>query len=299
MFELNLLRTFLAVADARHFTAAGTALGISQSAVSQHIRRLELACGRQLFERDTHTVTLTADGAVLAELARGIVGMSQQAVDYFADSAPRGRVRLGVSDDLTLTRLARLLREVSRGNPLLSVELTVGLTSVLYQKLDSGRLDLVFAKRQPGDDRGELIHRERLVWLAHEEFDLGPDEPVPLVLYPNASITSTLAMEALNGAKRPWFVACSSETLAGLRAGAQAGLGVMAQSPLLLTEAGSGLAEACRVANLPQLGEVEFVVLGRSKRLVGAPAALAELIQEKGPALWGRRSAEPLEPLEP
>lgn len=286
MFDINLLRTFLTVADTRHFTAASTALGISQSAVSQHIRRLELACGRQLFERDTHSVTLTADGAVLAELARGIVDMSQQAVDFFADSAPRGRVRLGVSDDLTLTRLAGLLREVSRGHTLLSVELTVGLTSMLYQKLDAGRLDLVFAKRQPGDDRGELIHRERLRWIAHREFELGPDDPVPLVLYPFSSITSGLAMEALNRVRRPWFIACSSETLSGLRAGTQAGLGVMAQSRLLATEPGSGLVEVGRQAGLPDLAEVEFVVLGRSKRLQGAPAALAQLIIEKGPALW-------------
>nr|WP_211106205.1 LysR family transcriptional regulator [Nitrospirillum iridis] len=280
------MRTFLAVAEARHFTAAGTALGISQSTVSQHIRRLEQACGRQLFERDTHTVALTADGAVLAELARDIVGLSQRAADYFADSAPRGRVRLGVSDDLTLTRLADLLRDVGRANPNLGVELTVGLTSALYQKLDSGRLDLVFAKRQPGDDRGVLIHRERLAWLAHREFTLGTDEAVPLVLYPNSSITSTLALEALNGVQRPWFVACSSETLAGLRAGTQAGLGVMAQSPLLMRAAGSDLVVVDGRAALPPLAEVEFVVLGRSRRLQGAPGALADLIMEKGPGLW-------------
>ncbi|TWB31671.1 DNA-binding transcriptional LysR family regulator [Nitrospirillum bahiense] len=286
VFDLNQLQTFLAVADARHFTAAGAALGISQSTVSQHIRRLEAACGRQLFERDTHTVVLTADGTVLAELARDIVGLSRQAADYFTDSAPRGRVRLGVSDDLTLTRLADLLRDVGRANPTLSVELTVGLTSLLYQKLDAGRLDLVFAKRQPGDDRGILIHRERLAWLAHRELALGADEAVPLVLYPTSSITSTLAMEALNGARRPWFVACSSETLAGLRAGAQAGLGVMAQSPLLMRAPGSDLVEVDGRAALPPLGEVEFVVLGRSRRLQGAPAALADLIIKKGPGLW-------------
>ncbi|MDZ5648429.1 LysR family transcriptional regulator [Nitrospirillum sp. BR 11828] len=286
MFDINQLRTFLAVADTRHFTAAGTALGISQSTVSQHIRRLEAACGRQLFERDTHTVELTADGTVLAELARDIVGLSRQAADYFADSAPRGRVRLGVSDDLTLTRLADLLRDVGRASPNLSVELTVGLTSLLYQKLDAGRLDLVFAKRQPGDDRGTLIHRERLAWLAHREFALCAEEAVPLVLYPNASITSTLAMEALNGARRSWFVACSSETLAGLRAGAQAGLGVMAQSPLLMRAPGSDLVDMGTSGALPPLAEVEFVVLGRSRRLQGAPAALADLIVEKGPGLW-------------
>ena len=161
MFDVNLLRTFLAVIDAGQFTAGGTSIGLSQSTVSQHIRRLEAACGRQLLVRDTHALTLTADGAVMAEFAREIVGASLQADGYFARSAPRGRVRLGVSDDLALTRLPRILRDLPRINPVISVELTVGLTSALYQKLDSGRLDLVFCKRQAGDHRGRVIQRER------------------------------------------------------------------------------------------------------------------------------------------
>jgi len=286
MFEISLLRTFLAVADARHFTGAGVKLGINQSTVSQQIRRLEATCGRQLFTRDTHTVNLTADGAVLADHARRILDIDQQASDYFSDSAPRGRVRLGVSDDVTLTRLSSLLREIRRSNPLLSIELMVGLTNKLYQKLDSGWLDIVFAKRLNDDARGISIHRERLVWIGHEDFQLNRTDPVPLILYPSSSITSTLAMEALNAARRPWFVACSSETLNGIRAGTQAGLGVMAQSRLLLADRGSNLVQMSSDSGLPQLGEVEFVVLGRSAKLTGAIAAFAEIIIEKGPSLW-------------
>jgi DNA-binding transcriptional LysR family regulator len=286
MLDITLLRTFLAVIHERQFTAAGTALGISQSTVSQHIRRLELACGRQLLDRDTHMVRLTTDGAVLADLARGIVEMNQRAVDYFAGTAPRGRVRLGISEDLTLTRFSVLLREIGRSHPMLSIELTVGLTSTLYQKLDSGWLDLVFTKRPIDDGRGQAVHRERLMWIAHEEFELNLSEPVPLVLYPSSSITSTMAMETLNAAGRPWFVACASESLSGLRAGASAGLGVMAQSPLLVSEPGSGLIEVGKHAGLPELREVEFVVLGRSTHMTGAPRALADLIVEKGRSLW-------------
>jgi hypothetical protein len=113
---------------------------------------------------------------------------------------------------------------------------------------------------------------------------LAAEASVPTVLYRSSSITSRLAIEALNRANRPWFIACSSETLTGLRAGAQAGLGVMAQSRLLLQS--GELALAPESANLPLLGEVEFVILGRSYRLQGAAATLAALIEEHGPELW-------------
>jgi DNA-binding transcriptional LysR family regulator len=286
MFDTNLLKTFLAVVDARQFTAAGTALGISQSTVSQHIRRLELACGRPLLARDTHTVSLTPDGAVLTDFARKIVEANRQAAEFFSGSAPRGRVRLGISEEITLTRLSELLREIGQAHPLLSIELTVGLSSALYQKLDSGLLDLVFAKRPSGDDRGTVIHCERPVWIAHRDFHLGAEAPVPLVIYPSSSITSSLAMDALVGAGRSWYVACSSETLNGLRAGALAGLGIMVQSPMLLHDNGGHLVQVGPAANLPELGAFEFVVVGRSARLTGAIGTLADLIIEKGVALW-------------
>ena len=286
VYDLHLLRTFLAVAEAKHFTAGGVSIGLSQATVSQHIRRLEMLCGRQLLSRDTHSVSLTPDGAVMAGFAREMLDVNKLATDYFAGAAPRGKVRLGVSDDLAVTRLSRILHELIAENPMLNIELTVGLTGMLYQKLDSGRLDLVFAKRMKGDDRGRLIRRERLAWLAHRDFALAPDAAVPLVQYPTGSITSALALEALNKAGRAWFIACSSETLNGIRAATESGLGVTAQSPLLLYARDTDLVHAPESAGLPELGEIEFVVLGRSARLHGATAVLADLIEEQGPGLW-------------
>ena len=284
MFDLDLLRTFLAVVETRHFTAAGRSLGLSQSTISQHIRRLELAAGRKLLARDTHNVTLTADGGLMSRFARDIVEANQRASDYFSDHVTRDRVRFGVSEDLVLTGLPQILSDFLSANPLLSIELSVGLTDMLYNKLDSGKLDLVFAKRRALDDRGTVIWRERLTWLSNRKFQLEPDMPAPLVLYQSSSITGTLAVEALNRAGRPWFLACSSETLSGLRAATLAGSGITAQSRLMLRQ--GDLVEPPETASLPPLGEVEFVVLGRSARLQGATAALAEVVTHRGPELW-------------
>ena len=284
LFDITLLRSFLAVVETKQFTAAGQSLGLSQSTISQHIRRLEEAAGRQLLARDTHAVALTADGNVMAGFAREIVQASQRASDHFANVSPRGRVRFGVSEDLVLTRLSEILRGFMTANPMISVELSVGLTETLYQRLDSGLLDLVFAKRRAGDDRGWPIWRENLVWLAHREFRLEADAPTPLVLYPTTSITGALAVQALNRAGRSWFAACTSETLGGLRAATLAGMGVTAQSRLLLRQ--GDLVEAPASAGLPPLDEVDYVVLGRSARLQGAASVLAQTILTQGPSLW-------------
>ncbi|MFT8245566.1 LysR substrate-binding domain-containing protein [Roseomonas sp. BN140053] len=279
MFDPVLLRSFVAVAQARQFTAAGQQLGLGQSTVSQHIRKLEAAVGRPLLLRDTHSVSLTVDGEAMLGFAHAILDASERAASFFAGSELRGRLRFGASEDLVLSRLPEILRAFVRANPRLDLDLTVGLSSTLYDRLDAGELDLVFAKRRPGEERGQLVWREKLAWIGSPETAPDPVQPVPLVLYPSRSITRALAIEALERERRRWRVSCSSDSLSGLTAAALAGLGVTAQSRLLLRR---GLAE---LPGLPALDEVEFVVVGRSARLHGPGAALAAVILANGERL--------------
>ena len=192
-----LLRTFLAVAQSLSFTQAATRLELSQPTVSQQVRRLEESVGRPLFVRDTHGVRLTQDGEAMAGFARGILAAHDQATAYFRGSALRGRVRLGVSDDLALTRVPRVLREFRQQNPQIDLELTVAPSGALHRRLGARQLDLIFAKNEPGDARGNLVRRDRLVWVGPDQAALDPERPVPLVTYHPPSITRAAALEAL------------------------------------------------------------------------------------------------------
>jgi DNA-binding transcriptional LysR family regulator len=286
MLELHLVRTFLAVIDAASFTGAAASLGISQPTVSQHIRRLEDLTGQQLIVRDTHAVTLTPNGAVLENFAREALALDDQATAYFEGTAEQVRVRLGVSEDLALTRLPDLLRRLADQHPELQIDLTVGLTSMLYPKLDGGRLDLILAKRRAGDDRGIVVKREKLVWISHREFVLDRRTRIPLVMYPSGSITSALALQALERLGLPWRMSCSSETLSGILAGLQAGLGISAQSPVLLNVSPLNLRVVDAAAGLPELEDVDFVLLGRSRLLTGLTASAAAAIGAAAKQLW-------------
>jgi DNA-binding transcriptional LysR family regulator len=96
MFDPALLTTFVTVAKAASFSEAGRRLGLRQSTVSQHIRRL--------FVRDTHSVTLTADGEAMLALAHGILEANERARQYFAVSELRGRVRFGAAEDFVQSK---------------------------------------------------------------------------------------------------------------------------------------------------------------------------------------------------
>lgn len=76
--DIALLRTFLAVADRASMTAAGNALHLTQSAVSQQVARLEQAFGKPLFFRDRRGLRLTPAGERLLGKARRLLSLNDE-----------------------------------------------------------------------------------------------------------------------------------------------------------------------------------------------------------------------------
>ncbi|WP_406425329.1 LysR substrate-binding domain-containing protein [Streptomyces sp. NBC_00873] len=270
VYDSAQLRTFLAVAQTLSFTQAARRLGVRQSTVSQHVRRLEDATGRQLFTRDTHRVDLTVDGEAMLGFARTILQAHERAAAFFTGTRLRGRLRFGASEDFVQTRLPEILESFRRDHPEVELELTVELSGTLHRQLEAGRLDLVLAKRRTGDTHGELVWQDALAWIGAPQLRIDPDRPVPLVLFPPPGLTRARALEVLEEHGRSWRVACTSTSLSGLVAAAHAGLGVMAHTRGLIPP---GLTPVPARAGLPELGDVDFVLLHGRRRDAAQEAA--------------------------
>lgn len=287
MYEPTQLRTFLAVAQTLSFTQAARRLGVRQSTVSQHVRRLEEATGRPLFSRDTHSVELTEDGEAMLGFARAILQAHERAAAFFGGTRLRGRLRFGASEDFVTTRLPEILESFRREHPEVDLELTVELSGTLQARLAAGRLDLILAKRrgEEGEEsEGRLVWQDSLIWIGAPGLRVEPDRPVPLILFPPPGITRARALEALQAQGRAWRIACTSSSLSANVAAARAGLGVMAHTRGLVPE---GLVPVPPRAGLPELGEVGFVLLRgrRGGAAQEAADALAEAILAGGDRL--------------
>jgi DNA-binding transcriptional LysR family regulator len=262
-YDPQLLATFLAVEQTGSFTRAAARLGIQQPTVSQHIRRLEQQVGRTLMLRDTHSVSLTADGEVMAGFARNILALSDQAAAYFSGARPSGRLRIGIADDLALTRLPQILRDFRRDNPLVDFDLTVDQSGLLHQRLESDKLDVFIGKRPSGEQRGQLVKRERLVWVGTPSTRLDLARPLPLVVYPSPSISRTEIRAALNRARLPFRTACVCRGVNGLIGAVAAGVGISAMADSLVPAQLTTLGSAHR---LPELGTIDLILRANPRR---------------------------------
>lgn len=123
--DLNLVRTFLAVAAARSFTVAADTLGMARPQVSQQIRKFEHALGAQLFRRTTRQVALTDSGRALFEQCAPLV----QGIDHSLgavgnpQSELTGRIRIGAPVDHSAQLIAPAIRDFARLHPRLHIEL--------------------------------------------------------------------------------------------------------------------------------------------------------------------------------
>ncbi|MET4061898.1 DNA-binding transcriptional LysR family regulator [Arthrobacter sp. UYP6] len=258
MYEPAQLLSFLTVAETLSFTGAAARLNLAQPTVSQHVRKLEAACGRILLERDTHAVRLTDNGDAMAGFARSILAAHQSAESYFSGAAMRGRIRFGSADDLSLTRLPDILRRFRRLYPQINLELTVSQSDRLHRRLQAGQLDLVFIKTPADSVQGTDVRRDRFVWVGLKQTVLEQGAPVPLVAYPHPSLSRRFAIEALEAAGRAWRVTCNTREVNGILAATRAGIG-LAVLPSSLVPA--DLEQVGRRLDLPPLGEVDFTLM--------------------------------------
>jgi DNA-binding transcriptional LysR family regulator len=155
------LEVFVQTAQTRSFAAAGRSLGVSASAISKSISRLEERVGVRLFQRSTRSVRLTSEGEVFLERCRRIFGEVQAAEDELSAMAqqPRGRLRVGLalSAGLPMPVLSAFMEHYPE------IELDLDFTDRLVEVIDEG-FDVVIRGSKLRDSR--LVSRPLGSWRA-------------------------------------------------------------------------------------------------------------------------------------
>ena len=273
--EFQLLRSFVAVAECGGFHRAAEQLNLTQSTVSQQIKRLELETKRSLFRRTTRSVVLTDDGEMLLGDARRLLQLEEAARQRLAAPRLSGTVRLGVVEEVAGGSLPSALGRFASLHPGVKLEVQIAVSAELLEELDAGRLDVVFAKRPLGTSKGRLVWREPLVWAAADTFDLIPGAALPLALYRERSVSREAALAALQDSELTWEIVYTSPSLTGVRAAALAGLAI---TPLPASAVIRGLRILGVGEGLPRLPDLEFAIYEKARAEKAAAALAAALL---------------------
>ena len=140
MRNLNTLRTFIQVTETASFSLAADRLGLTASAVSKSISRLEDEIGTRLFQRSTRRVSLTNEGRAFYERTKNILLELEDAEAELASSAaePRGRLRVQMPVGFGRKVVVPKLLDFCNDHPKLAVdvELSDRVVDVGYEGID-------------------------------------------------------------------------------------------------------------------------------------------------------------------
>lgn len=166
-------------------------------------------------------------------------------------------LRLGVSEDFIQGHLSSLLRILAAKLPAVRLQVSTGLSTGLLKRLGDGELDMVAAKREEHRSQGgQVVWRERLAWIAGEDFVMPEDGPLPLVMLPAPCSYRAVMLKSLSASGWTWEEGCTAGGIPAIQAAVQAGLGVSILGASFL---GPGVRELVH-KRLPTLPQTEIAV---------------------------------------
>jgi DNA-binding transcriptional LysR family regulator len=262
-YDLDQLRTLVAVLDAGSLTAAAPKVFLSQSSVSEQMRKLEDKAGQPLLVRGKTGVRATPAGQRLLAHARTILALSDEAYRDLRGVALRGELRLCITDYFRPGDVARLLRRLNEQYPQVRLHVTIMKSGAIEAAYERGEIDvgisMVIQERGAARGRadGALLRREPLLWMAAEGATPPLADPLPLLALPETCALRQYVERLLSRRSLPYVVSHEASGVAGLQLAVAAGLGVACLNESAL---GAGMARL-QAPGLPALPSVEFRLL--------------------------------------
>jgi DNA-binding transcriptional LysR family regulator len=259
LLELDVLRTFVAIAETGSFTAAANAVFRTPSAVSMQIKKLEDILGCTVLSRDARSVTMTTDGEMLLGYARRLLAINREAVSKFIVPDISGVVRLGSPDDYGERVLPHVLKRFAQTHPSVAVDVVIDQSGNLRRRLEDRTLDitLVTASGRNGCSGGEVLLTEPIVWAGALGGCAHLREPLPVSLWEEGCAWRAGALEALGREGRNYRVAYMSAHTAGQRSAIMADLAV---APLPKSFLGHDMVELTPKDGLPDIGNYSLAM---------------------------------------
>jgi DNA-binding transcriptional LysR family regulator len=280
--DIDLLRTFVAIAETHTLGRAAGKVGRTQAAVSMQVKKLETMLNQPLLNRTGRGVVLTLHGERLLGHARTILRHHDAAVADISGAGLAGTLRFGCPDDYAAAFLPHILRSFAGRHPQVFVEVICAPTARLKERFKQHALDLALISTTDAEEGAPVLRREPLVWVGNQHDNADLREPLQLALSDPDTLDHRAACERLDAAKRPYRVAYASGSISGLLAVVRSG-----QAVAVLTQAAvpPDLRILATSQQLPRLPTVGLSVKFDLQRPSALAVEFAEHLQKILPTL--------------
>lgn len=256
--DLDAVRAFTLVAELQSFTRAAQIVGMTQSAISLKLKRLEARLDARLIERTPRSVELTAEGAAFLDRAHDLLAAHDRALSRL--QVPERRLTLGISDHVAGPNLADVLARMNAVDPNLHLNVQIGFSGVLLDAFESKKIDAVIVRQETHRRGGEVLFEDETGWFAAADFRHRTGTKLRLAMLAAPCGVRAHAIRLLDKAKIGWTEAFTGGGVTAIAAAIMAGLGV---APLARRVAPAGTLDVGPALSLPSLGRSKVMLHAR------------------------------------
>ncbi|MGX4725798.1 LysR family transcriptional regulator [Pseudomonas corrugata] len=271
VLDIELIRTFHAVARIGKFSSAAEHLHKSPAAVSVHVQRLETVAGGRLLNRDNQSVSLTALGKRLLVSTTELLSAHDRVLADLHGNRLAGRISLGVPDEYANHVIRDILPTFVAAWPNVVLELKTAPSYALQDLVQRGKLQaaVVTRPKERPDAPGQVLVPTAPVWVGPINMMLASSQPLPLAVHAAQCPYRQAMLESLRHSGRKVRIVLESPSNQAVKACVEAGLAISLIDRARVTE------KMQILAGLPVIPEHEVVFM-RSR--IGETDAAVDLL---------------------
>ena len=258
--EIDVLKTFIAVAETGSVKHAAERVARSPAAVSMQMKKLERLFGAPVFHRTEGAMRLSDSGDRLMPHAHRIVEANDTALTALLSPNMHGMVRIGLCLENIETRMPEILAGFSRAHSSVTVNIIAGDAQELATMLASGALDIAILTTGGGAphlEKDRLLYEQPLVWATHKNSQRTGESPLQIAVAPLGCPWREAALDALKRAGIEYRIAYLSNVSESQLSAVRADLAVAA---LPASRVINSTQPICANGDLPKLPYTQMVL---------------------------------------
>jgi DNA-binding transcriptional LysR family regulator len=258
--EIDVLKTFIAVAETGSVKYAAERVARSPAAVSMQMKKLERLVGAPVFHRSEGAMRLSDSGDRLMPHAHRIIEANDTALAALLSPDIKGMVRIGLCLENIETRMPEILAGFSRVHPGVTVNINAGDAKDLSAMLATNALDIAILTTGGGVtnlENDRLLYEQPLVWATHKNSRRDGESPLQVAVAPSGCPWRDAALDALKRAGIEYRISYLSNVSESQLAAVRADLAVAA---LPASRVVNSTHPICVSSDLPELPYTRMVL---------------------------------------